>query len=124
MSPYRKNAMTLDTTNLDDNVQLLGNRKDVVPYAGSISYVKFETDQRKSFIFYAVDQANAPLPFGAMVTNSQGNELGYVGQGSVIFVHSEQLPDKVIVHFSSEDARICTITHPKTSLSNDVNHCQ
>lgn len=123
MSPYRKNAMTLDTTNLGDNVQLLGNRKDVVPYAGSISYVKFDTDQRKSFIFYAVDRNNAPLPFGALVTDSKNTEIGYVGQGSVVFVHSEKLPERVIVHFSSEDALTCTIIQPGTNLSRDVNHC-
>ncbi|UDQ79633.1 fimbrial biogenesis outer membrane usher protein [Erwinia rhapontici] len=123
MSPYRKNAMTLDTTNLGDNVQLLGNRKDVVPYAGSISYVKFETDQRKSFIFHAVDRNSAPLPFGALVTDSKNNEIGYVGQGSVVFVHSEKLPDRVIVHFSGEDNSTCSITQPKTNLGSDVNHC-
>lgn len=124
MSPYRKNVLTIDNTDLDDNVQLLGNRKDVVPYSGSITYVKFDTDRRKSFIFYAVDRHNAPLPFGTLVTDKNNQEIGYVGQGSVVFVQSETLPEQVIVHFSSADNRTCTLTHPKTSLSNDVNHCQ
>ncbi|WP_455812474.1 fimbria/pilus outer membrane usher protein [Pseudomonas graminis] len=123
MSPYRKNAMTIDTTDLGDGIQLLGNRKDVVPYSGTINYIKFDTDQRKSFIFYAVDRTNAPLPFGTLVTDSHDNEIGYVGQGSVVFVHHNSLPEKVIVHISRENNGTCTITHPKTSLSNDVNHC-
>ncbi|WP_249412616.1 FimD/PapC C-terminal domain-containing protein [Erwinia rhapontici] len=85
--------------------------------------MKFETDQRKSFIFHAVDRNSAPLPFGALVTDSKNNEIGYVGQGSVVFVHSEKLPDRVIVHFSGEDNSTCSITQPKTNLGSDVNHC-
>ncbi|MTD27443.1 fimbria/pilus outer membrane usher protein [Erwinia sp. J316] len=124
MSPYRKNALTIDTTGAEGDAQLLSNRKDVVPYSGSISWVKFDTDQRKSFIFYALDNHNGPLPFGTLVTDSQSNQIGYVGQGSVIFLQSEKLPDTVVVHFSGNTNHICTINNPKTNLSSDVNHCQ
>ncbi|PRD13411.1 fimbria/pilus outer membrane usher protein [Pantoea coffeiphila] len=123
MSPYRKNALTLDTTNPGDGAQLVGNRKDIVPYSGSINYVKFETDQRKTFIFRAVEGSNTPLPFGTSVTNSRGDELGYVGQGSIIFIRSNQLPEQVIVHLSSSSDRTCTVSHPGTELSGNINHC-
>lgn len=124
MSPYRKNALTLDTSDIDDSAQLVGNRKDIVPYSGSINYIKFETDKRKTFIFRAVEGRNTPLPFGTSVTDIQGNELGYVGQGSIIFIRSDNLPDRVLVHLSSNDNRTCTINHPETQLSQNINHCQ
>ncbi|MEX5987827.1 FimD/PapC C-terminal domain-containing protein [Providencia hangzhouensis] len=44
---------------------------------------------KKIFRFYVVRPGNKPLPFGANVTDINGESIGIVGQGGTVFINSE-----------------------------------
>lgn len=93
-TPWRKNTLYL---NADSASDIEGNIKKVAPWKGSISYVKYITDTRKTFSLRATNNNGAPLTFGASLYDKQGNELGYVAQGGLIHIKADTLPDSIRV---------------------------
>lgn len=93
-TPWRKNTLYL---NADSASDIEGNIKKVAPWKGSISYVKYITDTRKTFSLRATNSNGAPLTFGASLYDKQGNELGYVAQGGLIHIKADTLPDSIRV---------------------------
>ncbi|EAQ5803192.1 fimbrial biogenesis outer membrane usher protein [Salmonella enterica] len=122
LSPYRKNRIRLDTTHMKDGVEIKGNIQEVVPYAGSVTYVKFATDQRKQYIFPAQSVENRPLPFGTEIIDDKGISVGYVTQGSMLYLKTEKLPSVLYIKTSSDGSQTCVIKKPKTDGS--INTCR
>ncbi|MEI9599616.1 fimbria/pilus outer membrane usher protein [Moellerella wisconsensis] len=124
LSAYRKNAVMLDSSNLEeDSAELIGNIKDVVPYAGAITYIDFKTDKRHNYIFRAYRDNGKPLPFGTEVTDKNNQILGYVGQGSTIFIKADKLPEQLFISINKETQTKCTISHPELIMDDPHNIC-
>ncbi len=64
--------------------------EQVVPYEGSIVKVKFGTKVERNRTFNVVRLDKKPMPFGAEVTNQQGESIGVVGQGGTVFISNEE----------------------------------
>ena len=119
-TPYRQNNYHLeqDGTQSSD-VDLEGNILNVAPYEGSISWLKYKTDTRKLFTFDVKTAEGGQLPFGAVVSGEKNEELGYVAQGSQIFVKSQTLPTSLKVNISKGKVKkTCTIYHPAEQADN------
>ncbi|MEX3018395.1 fimbria/pilus outer membrane usher protein [Kluyvera sp. STS39-E] len=119
-TPYRQNNFHLeqDGTKSSD-VDLQGNLLNIAPYEGSITYLKYKTDTRKVFMLEVQDSSGGLLPFGAQVSDNQNQELGYVSQGSQIFIKSDTMPD--MIHINTSKGRVkrsCIITQPKENANN------
>lgn len=82
------------------DVDLEGNLLNVAPYEGSISWLKYKTDTRRLFTFDVQTAEGGQLPFGAVVSGAGNEEVGYVAQGSQIFIKSETLPASLKVNIS------------------------
>lgn len=123
LSPYRKNAIVLDTSTLEGDIALDSNRKEVVPWAGAITLTRFTVDRRHSFIFRAALANGRPLPFGTEITDSRARTLGYVGQGSLVFVRSNSAPSRVLVHIAGNSNHACAIDRPVITLKAGINRC-
>ncbi len=93
-TPWRKNTFYL---NADSASDIAGNIRKIAPWKGSISYVKYITDTRKTFSLRASYPHGAPLTFGAALYDKQGNALGYVAQGGLIHIKADVLPDFIRV---------------------------
>ncbi|MFW0002252.1 MAG: fimbria/pilus outer membrane usher protein [Arsenophonus endosymbiont of Dermacentor nuttalli] len=78
-TPYCTNVYTLSHTKQISGAEIIGNVAHVIPYEGAVSYIKLETDQRKTYMLKANFADGSNLPFGTEVTNSQGEFVGYVG---------------------------------------------
>ena len=50
-----------------EGVELKGNIQEVVPMRGSVTYVRFDTDQRRQFMLPARAVNGRPLPFGTEI---------------------------------------------------------
>ncbi|HID8544199.1 TPA: fimbria/pilus outer membrane usher protein [Escherichia coli] len=122
LSPYRKNRIQLDTTHMVDGVELKGNIQEVVPYAGSVTYVHFETDQRRQFMLPARASNGQPLPFGTEIFDDAGNSVGYVAQGGMLYLKTEQLPARLHIKTSSDGRQSCTIDRP--AADGQINICR
>lgn len=119
-TPYRQNNFHLeqDGTQSSD-VDLEGNLLNVAPYEGSISWLKYKTDTRKIFTFDVLAANNSQLPFGAIVTGAGNEELGYVAQGSQIFIKADVLPNSLKINISKGKAKnSCVVSQPTEKIVN------
>lgn len=119
-TPYRLNSITLSDGGNSIGAEIIGNIANTVPYAGSVNHVRFETDQRQSFVFSARKADGSPLPFGAEVTDKSGSPIGFVGQASTLHIKYEQLPDDILVRLSDGN---CTIHQPTAVTNTSKNSC-
>lgn len=100
-TPWRKNTFYL---NADSANNIQGNIKKIAPWKGSISYVKYVTDTRKTFSLQASYVDGTPLPFGASLFDRKGAELGYVAQGGLIYIRADFLPDYILVRTDKQQS--------------------
>ncbi|CBG88980.1 fimbrial biogenesis outer membrane usher protein [Citrobacter rodentium] len=124
LTPYRQNFISLDVSDSDSHVGLLGNRKITVPYRGAVVLVEFETEKRKPFYFQARRQNGEPLTFGYEVEDEHGNNVGLVGQGSRVFIRTEDVPAAVKVATDKQQGLFCHITFDKQIDENNVYICR
>ncbi|MDR2288459.1 MAG: fimbrial biogenesis outer membrane usher protein, partial [Serratia marcescens] len=109
-TPYRQNSVTLSDTGHSSGAEISGNVANHVPYYGAVSYLKFETDQRRPFQLRAQRADGAPLPFGAEVMDENARPVGFVGQASVLYLRAEQPPTALTVQLRDGSCRIAKPT--------------
>ncbi|HHQ4053641.1 TPA: fimbrial biogenesis outer membrane usher protein, partial [Citrobacter freundii] len=113
LTPYRENMLMLDLSDSNSDVTLLGNHKGTVPYRGAVVMAEFETDRRKSWNFRAQRTDGSPLSFGYEVEDNTGNNVGLVGQGSRLFIRTDDIPASVRVAVNKQQGQFCTIIFEK-----------
>ncbi|WP_312411013.1 fimbrial biogenesis outer membrane usher protein [Pseudescherichia sp.] len=124
LTPYRENTLMLDTAHTDSNVALNGNRKGIVPYRGAVVLAKFDTDNRKPWLFKARRPDGSPLTFGYEVENEAGQNVGVVAQGSQLFIRTDNVPQSVHVATDKQQGLSCTITFGKTIDESKIYTCR
>ncbi|QBM23448.1 fimbrial biogenesis outer membrane usher protein [Citrobacter arsenatis] len=82
--PYQRNPVSLDPKGLSDKVELESTTMNVVPRAGAVVVAEFATQQGYALLLTPARE-DAGLPFGATITDSQGNTAGMVGQGGMVY---------------------------------------
>lgn len=120
-TPYRKNSITLSNTENVQGAEVIGNIANSAPIEGSVSLVKFKTDTRSSWVSRAFQKNGKALPFGAEITDLDGNALGYVGQASVLYLKAETFPESVVIQLNDGD---CVINHLPENLDGVAGICQ
>ncbi|HEB0853737.1 fimbrial biogenesis outer membrane usher protein [Citrobacter werkmanii] len=124
LTPYRENMLMLDLSDSNSDVTLLGNHKGTVPYRGAVVMAEFETDRRKSWNFRAQRTDGSPLSFGYEVEDNTGNYVGLVGQGSRLFIRTDDIPASVRVAVNKQQGQFCTIIFEKMIDESKVYICQ
>lgn len=119
-TPYKMNSFRLEQGDAgNDWAELKGNIGFVAPWAGSISYLRYQTDTRKVFVMPARFENGEPLPFGTDITDVAGEPLGYVAQGSKLYIKADQLPEWLVIRLSDGQMRkSCRIHHPTAEGKN------
>ncbi|QCT19107.1 fimbrial biogenesis outer membrane usher protein [Jejubacter calystegiae] len=117
---YRQNNFSIDADEKQDSdVDLLGNIMHMAPYEGSITYLKYQTDTRRLFTLEARRENGESLPFGTAVLDGNGENLGYVSQGSQLYVKAEQMPQRLKINVGTRHKReTCVIEAPKEGVIN------
>ncbi|MES0265686.1 fimbrial biogenesis outer membrane usher protein [Citrobacter sedlakii] len=124
LTPYRQNFISLDVSDTDSEVALVGNRKVTVPYRGAVVLMVFDTEKSKPFYFQARRLNGEPLPFGYEVEDHHGNNVGLVGQGSRIFIRTETVPSWVKIATDKQQGLFCQITFDKQIDENNIYICR
>lgn len=124
LTPYRENYLTLDVSQSQSDTELEGNRKIVAPCRGAVTLVQFETDQRKPWLVKALRPDGSPLTFGYDVQDSNGHNVGIVGQGSQLFIRSDEIPATVNIAVDKQQGRYCTIHFGQNITENKTYTCQ
>lgn len=110
LTPYQYNNIGLDSRFIDADVELQGGSKKVVPYAGAMPVVTFETRYGRAVLITTQADGEIP-PMGADVFDSRGNAIGMVGQGGQIYARVEENTGKLSVKWGPQAGQICDINY-------------
>lgn len=110
LTPYQYNNIGLDSRFIKADVELQGGSKKVVPYAGAMPVVSFETLHGRAVLITASSDGEIP-PMGADVFDSHGNEIGMVGQGGQIYARVEENTGKLTVKWGKQVGQSCEINY-------------
>ena len=86
LQPYRLNSVELDPADIPADVELKTASQNVAPRKGAIVPIKYETQSGRAVLIKAERPDGEPLPFGADVYDTDGRNVGVVGQASRLFV--------------------------------------
>lgn len=125
LSAYRRNSVSIDPQGVSANTELQSTRQDVVPYAGAVAYLTFNTHKGHP-LFVRVTRPNGmPLPFGAQVVNAQGDNFGTVAQAGRVYLTNASSSEPLYIHWGDESCRlvfdVLDATHNDKELYPHVN---
>ena len=111
VSPYRLNTVTLDPQGMAHDVELESTSQSVAPFAGAISYLRFDTRKGNALLIQVRNADGRSMPFGAQVKDEQGQPVGMVSQGGRLYVRSEQNQGRLLVEWGAGADQRCTIDY-------------
>lgn len=88
VSSYGVNNITLDGNTLPIEVELLSTYEEVVPTAGAVVYMPFDSVKVKRYLFQIKDRNGKFVPNGTWAVSSTGAPLGFITQNGILFVNS------------------------------------
>ena len=121
VTPYRLNDITLDPQNMSSNVELEETSQRIAPYAGAISQISFATKTGKAIYIHGLTPDGKTLPFAAEAYNAQGENIGMVAQGSMVYIRTNQTADIVTVKWGDETNEQCRIQYDVTKQAANKN---
>lgn len=111
VSPYRMNTITLDPEGTDPDVELETSSQLIAPYAGAISKVTFGTRKGRALIVNARTPTGKALPFGAQVIDAEGQSVGLVAQGSLIYIRAKDPQGRLTIKWGDQAAQQCRLEY-------------
>ncbi|WP_233588388.1 fimbria/pilus outer membrane usher protein [Herminiimonas sp. KBW02] len=84
LTPYSMNEVSIDPKGLTTDVELKQTSQRIAPRAGAVPLLVFETESGRSMVMRALQEDQKPVPFGAVVIDSTGKEVGQVGQAGKV----------------------------------------
>lgn len=94
LTPYRENEISIETKNLENDIEVESTTKTVTPYYGSTSVLHFKT--RKVYALL-VESDNSNLSFGSEVYDKKGDKVGYVLQGGKILSKVDEVKGELFI---------------------------
>ncbi|MEJ5073153.1 fimbria/pilus outer membrane usher protein [Enterobacter ludwigii] len=107
LSPYRYNDVSLDPSTMESDTELKETSVRVVPRAGAIIEVPFNTDDRRSVFLLMRKADGSNVPFGAEVMNEQNEQVGMLGQNGRAFTRGLQDSGHLTVVWGSKPEEQC-----------------
>ena len=121
-SPYRKNAVQLNTQSLPENVDLTLNNQSVVPTRGAVVRASFNASVGQRALMTILRVGGAPVPFGAIVTDkTQKSEDGFiVGDAGQVYLTGLADNGRLLVKWGSGTQEQCQVNYQlgQTTLAN------
>ena len=111
LEPYALNAIEIDSNNLGFDTSFKNSTEKVVPRAGTVSYVKFETEKSYFLVMQLDADKGSRLPFGASVTDASGQVVGAIGQGGKLQAHVAQASGVLYVDMDGPQGEMCEIAY-------------
>ena len=115
VTPYRLNDITLDPQAMSTEVELEETSQRIAPYSGAIAQVSFATKIGKAIYIRGLNAQGETLPFAAEVYNSQGENIGMVAQGSMVYLRTNNTADTVTVKWGDESSQQCRVKYDVTA---------
>lgn len=111
MTPYIRNQVSIDPDGIPLDVELMGGSQEIAPRAGAVVEVNFATNVGRTALIDATRPDGKPLPFGANVTDEEGESLGLVGQGSRIVARGLKDRGALKVSWGDDADESCVLSY-------------
>ncbi len=115
LNPYEMNEISLDPKGARKGVELENARQRVAPLEGAVVKLSYATKVGYPLLV-DLNQSNVAVPFGSEVTDSQGNNVGYVGQGGRFYAQVKEKSGELYIRWGTGNAEQCRVEY---SLSNE-----
>ena len=112
-SPYRKNAVQLNTQSLPDDVDLTLNNQNVVPTRGAVVRANFNASVGQRALMTLIRLGGAPVPFGAIVSDmAHKNDDGFiVGDAGQVYLTGLADSGHLLVKWGSDKQEQCQVSY-------------
>lgn len=112
MTPFAMNDVSLDPKGLSTDVELKETSQRVAPLAGAVPLLVFKTDYGRSAVIRARQEDGAPVPFGAIVTDGSGKDVGVIGQGGKLLARGLEDRGELKVQWEKDDGTaVCKLSY-------------
>lgn len=88
MTSYNLNRVTLDGSTLPLDTELLTTSQTVVPTAGAVVFMPFDSVKVKRYLFQIKQKNGKFVPNGTWATSASDVPLGFIAQNGILFVNS------------------------------------
>ncbi|WP_320723160.1 fimbria/pilus outer membrane usher protein (plasmid) [Enterobacter asburiae] len=102
VSPYQKNRISLDTTKLENDVEISLTDVDVTPTRGAIVSAKYKVITGKKLLLKLKRNKGKPIPFGAIASLYGGESTGIVDELGRVFMSGLPYSGKIKIQWSQE----------------------
>jgi outer membrane usher protein len=109
LMPYQLNTIALDPKGTDAGVELKSTTVNVAPRAGSVVKLTYDTTHGRAVMVETALPNGDPVPFGAEVFDTQGNNVGIAGQGSRLFIRNFPDSGALTVKWGQQAGESCQI---------------
>ena len=86
LTTYQENRLSVDTTQLPDNVDLEQTTQFVVPNRGAMVAARFNANIGYRVLVTVSDRNGKPLPFGALASNDETGQQSIVDEGGILYL--------------------------------------
>ncbi len=112
LTPFSMNDVSLDPKGLSTDVELKETSQRVAPLAGAVPLLVFKTNYGRSAMIRARQADGAPVPFGAVVTDAAGKDMGVIGQGGKLLARGLAEQGELKVQWEKDDGKaVCTLSY-------------
>lgn len=108
LSPYRYNDVSLDPSTMTSDTELKETSVRVVPRAGAVINVPFNTDDRRSVFLIMKMRDGKNIPFGTEVFNDKQEVVGMMGQNGRAFTRGLEDKGRVTAHWGDNPDEQCS----------------
>ncbi|HGN0870298.1 outer membrane usher protein [Providencia alcalifaciens] len=117
LSPYRKNTVYIDSTNLSENVEIRQTEKTVIPTSKAIVEINYPTKIGSKVIFKIKNYTEKGIPFGASASiNNKKESAGLVDGYGQLYLSGMSHKGSVIIDWKGGH---CHFDYDLTPLSLD-----
>lgn len=120
LAPYNNNTVSIDSRHMSANADLIGGSERIVPYAGAISRIKFETLSGRAVLINLSNPDDSRPPMGAEIFNAEGINIGMVGQGGQIYARISANSGTLRVSWGKGETEQCFVRYQLPAKSDDA----
>lgn len=123
---YRRNRVALNIDTLKDNADIESTAVNVVPTQGALVQADFITHIGARALITLTQTNGKPVPFGAMVTATEGSGNSIVGEKGQVYLSGLPLTGSLDVVWGKGAHQQCQVTYqlPEKSEHNTINYAQ
>ncbi|HEF5869491.1 TPA: fimbrial biogenesis outer membrane usher protein [Burkholderia cenocepacia] len=112
LTPFSMNDVSLDPKGLSTDVELKETSQRVAPLAGAVPLLVFKTEYGRSAVIRMRQADGSPVPFGAVVTDQDGKDIGVVGQAGKLLARGLAEKGELNVEWEKGNVKaVCRISY-------------